>query len=196
MVTLGIDASTTCVGYAFTEDNKILDMGFIDIKKEKSPKEKVFKVLEFLNNISYLNKIEKINVEDNLSGFAGGRTSQQVIVKLAKFNAILCFVLEDEFNIEVNSINPMTARKNVFGKARVKGIKAKDFVYGWNIYDSKRPSGSITGRYMLIANSSDAEYTTSVVHIDLTSTGFSFPNGYDGTNKSSGEYIYIAFKIN
>ena len=128
MVTLGLDASTTCVGYAFTENERILDMGFIDIKKEKTPKEKVFKVLEILNNISYINNIEKINIEDNLSGFAGGRTSQQVIVKLAKFNAILCFVFEDEFNIEVNSINPMTARKNVFGKARIKGMKAKELV--------------------------------------------------------------------
>ncbi len=128
MVTLGLDASTTCVGYAFTQDKKILDMGFIDIKKQKTPKEKVFKVLEILNNISYINDIEKINIEDNLSGFAGGRTSQQVIVKLAKFNAILCFVFEDEFGIEVKSVNPMTARKNVFGKARVKGMKAKEFV--------------------------------------------------------------------
>ena len=128
MVILGLDISTTCVGYAFTEDKKILDMGFIDIKKEKTPKEKVFKVLGFLNNISYINKIEKIYVEDNLSGFAGGFTSQQTIVKLAKFNAILCFVFEDEFDIEVQNINPMTARKNVFGKARVKGIKAKDYV--------------------------------------------------------------------
>ncbi len=68
--------------------------------------------------------------------------------------------------------------------------------YNWNIYDSKRPSGSITGRYMLIANANDSQYTTSVVHIDLTSTGFSFPNGYDGSNKSSQEYIYMAFKIN
>ena len=112
MVTLGIDASTTCVGFAFTKDKKILDMGFIDIKKEKTPREKVFKVLEFLNNISYINSIDKIYVEDNLSGFAGGRTSQQVIIKLAKFNAILGFILEEEFEIEVKNINPMTARKN------------------------------------------------------------------------------------
>ena len=68
--------------------------------------------------------------------------------------------------------------------------------YNWNIYDSKRPSGSITGRYMLIANSNGSEITSSVVHIDLTSTGFSFPNGYDGTNKSSQDYIYMAIKIN
>ena len=128
MVTLGLDASTTCVGYAFTEDKKILDMGFIDIKKQTTPKEKVFKVLDFLNNSSYIDEVFDINIEDNLSGFAGGRTSQQVIIKLAKFNAILCFMLEEMFDFTVHNINPMTARKNVFGKARVKGIKAKDFV--------------------------------------------------------------------
>ena len=128
MVTLGLDASTTCVGYAFTEDKKILDMGFIDIKKEKTPKDKVQKVLDFLNKSPYIDNTIDINIEDNLSGFAGGRTSQQVIVKLAKFNAILCFMLEEIFQMEVNSINPMTARKNVFGKARIKGKKAKEFV--------------------------------------------------------------------
>ena len=127
MVTLGLDASTTCVGYAFTQDKKILDMGFIDIKKEKTPKDKVQKVLEFINNNSYIDSVMDINIEDNLSGFAGGRTSQQVIIKLAKFNAILCFMLEN-FDFNVHNINPMTARKNVFGKARVKGKKAKQFV--------------------------------------------------------------------
>ena len=128
MVTLGLDASTNCVGYAFTKDKKILDMGFIDISKQKTPKEKVFKVLDFLNKSSYIDEVFTIYVEDNLSGFAGGRTSQQTIVKLAKFNAVLCFVLEDMLDMEVHNINPMTARKQVFGKARVKGIKAKDLV--------------------------------------------------------------------
>ena len=128
MVTLGLDISTTTVGYAFTENKKILNMGFIDIKKHKSYKDKAFFVLTYLSKSSYIDDIEQIYVEDNLSGFAGGFTSQQTIVKLAKFNAILCFVFEDEFGIEVHNINPMTARKNVFGKARVKGIKAKDYV--------------------------------------------------------------------
>ena len=127
MVILGLDASTTCVGYAFTQDKKILDMGFIDIKKEKTPKDKVEKVLEKLNESPYIDDVIDINIDDSLSGFAGGRTSQQVIIKLAKFNAILCFMLEN-FEFKVNSINPMTARKNVFGKARVKGKKAKQFV--------------------------------------------------------------------
>ena len=127
MVMLGLDASTTCVGYAFTKEKKILDMGFIDIRKETTPKDKVQKVLEVLNSSDYIDEVMDINIEDNLSGFAGGRTSQQVIIKLAKFNAILCFMLEN-FDFTVHNINPMTARKNVFGKARVKGKKAKEFV--------------------------------------------------------------------
>ena len=128
MVILGLDVSTTCVGYAFTENKQILDMGFIDIKKQTTPKDKTFFVLSELSKNSYIDKMEKINIEDNLSGFMGGRTSQQVIIKLAKFNAILGFIIEEEFQVSVQNINPMTARKQVFGKARIKGIKAKDYV--------------------------------------------------------------------
>jgi RNase H-fold protein (predicted Holliday junction resolvase) len=128
MVTLGLDISTTCVGYAFTENKKILDMGFIDIKKLKTPKEKTFFVLEYLCKNDNIDKIDKINIEDNLSGFAGGRTSQQTIVKLAKFNAVLGFIIEEEFRVPIQNINPMTARKKVFGRARLKGVKSKDYV--------------------------------------------------------------------
>tara|TARA_B100000287_G_scaffold241704_1_gene227155 strand:+ start:3384 stop:3893 length:510 start_codon:yes stop_codon:yes gene_type:complete len=140
MVILGLDISTNCVGYAFTKDKEILDMGFIDIKKFKTYREKAFFILSKLDKNKYIDGVEKIYVEDNLSGFAGGRTSQQTIVKLAKFNAILCFIIEDTFEVEVKNINPMTARKNVFGKARVKGIKAKDFVKRQveNLYDTSK----------------------------------------------------------
>ena len=140
MVTLGLDISTTTVGYAFTENKKILDMGFIDIKKFTTHKEKAFYVLTCINESSYIDKVEKVYVEDNLSGFAGGRTSQQVIVKLAKFNAVLCYVVEDTFDMEVKNVNPMTARKQAFGKARVKGVKAKDFVKRQvdELYDTKK----------------------------------------------------------
>jgi len=128
MVTLGLDISTSTVGYAFTQNQKILNMGFIDIKKLDTYKQKAFFILEELDKNKHMKNTDKIYVEDNLSGFMGGFTSQQTIIKLAKFNAILGFILEDEFEIEVQNINPMTARKVVFGKARVKGIKAKDYV--------------------------------------------------------------------
>ena len=137
---LGLDVSTSCVGYAFTKDKKIIDMGFIDLKKQKTPKEKTFFVLTHLSKSPYIDEVTKINIEDNLSGFSGGRTSQQVIVKLAKFNAILGFVIEEEFGVEVENINPNTARKQVFGKARIKGVPAKEYVKMKieKMYDTKK----------------------------------------------------------
>jgi len=49
-------------------------------------------------------------------------------------------VIEDTFDLEVKNVNPMTARKQVFGKARVKGVKAKDFVKRQveELYDTKK----------------------------------------------------------
>ena len=137
---LGLDVSTSCVGYAFTKNKKIIDMGFIDLKKQKTPKEKTFFVLTHLSKNPYIDEVTKINIEDNLSGFSGGRTSQQVIVKLAKFNAILGFVIEEEFGVEVKNINPNTARKQVFGKARIKGVPAKEYVKMKieKMYDTKK----------------------------------------------------------
>ena len=126
MVILGLDVSTTTIGYAFTKNKKILDMGFIDIKKQTSIQEKAYYAMDILESKEY--EIDKIHIEDNLSGFQGGRTSQQVIIKLAKFNAVFCFILENSMETPVTNINPNTGRKQVFGKARIKGIKAKDYV--------------------------------------------------------------------
>jgi len=126
MIILGLDVSTTTIGYAFTKNKKILDMGFIDIKKQKTIQEKAYYAMDILESKEY--DIDKIHIEDNLSGFSGGRTSQQVIIKLAKFNAVFCFILENSMEVPVININPNTGRKQVFGKARIKGVKAKDYV--------------------------------------------------------------------
>ena len=140
MKKIGLDASTTTVGYAFVDNKTVIDMGFIPINKEKTIRHKVNVTLDAIIELCPFEDVDKIYIEDNLSGFAGGRTSQQVIIKLAKFNAILCYILEEEFQVEVQNINPMTVRKNVFGKARVKGIKAKDFVKRQveEMYDTKK----------------------------------------------------------
>ena len=43
MVILGLDVSTTTIGYAYTKYKKIQDMGFIDISKKTSIQEKAYK---------------------------------------------------------------------------------------------------------------------------------------------------------
>jgi len=128
MVTLGFDASTTCVGWAFFDGTTILDAGFIDISKFETNKEKAFHVLETLGQNPLVARIGSINLEAFLSGFMGGRTSQQVIIKLARFNAIFEYILGEHWGHKINLISVSTARKAVFGKARVKGIKPKEYV--------------------------------------------------------------------
>ena len=128
MKILGLDASTTTVGYAFVENKKVIDMGFVPINKEKTIRDKVQVTLDEINKLDPFDEIDKIYIEDSLSGFMRGRTSQQTIIKLAKFNAVLTYCLEFAYGEIVDGINPMTARKHLFGKSRVKGVSAKDFV--------------------------------------------------------------------
>ena len=123
-----MDASTTTVGYAFVEDKKILDVGFIPIHKESTIRDKVRVTMDAITALDPFEDVDKIYIEDNLSGFSRGRTSQQTIIKLAKFNAVLVYCLEFAYGELVEGVNPMTARKHLFGKAREKGVSAKDFV--------------------------------------------------------------------
>ena len=123
---LGLDASTSIVGYAFVENENIKDAGFLNISKLKTNKEKAKFVLNFLKSQPY--KFEKINLEAALSGFGGGMTSQQTIITLSRWNAILEYVLTEELGIPVVLCNVNTMRKKVLGAARVQGLKPKEYV--------------------------------------------------------------------
>ena len=128
MKKLGLDASTTTVGYAFVDGSEVIDLGFIPIQKEKSIRDKVQLTMDTITELDPFGDIEQIYIEDSLSGFSRGRTSQQTIIKLAKFNAVLVYCLEFAYGEIVDGVNPMTARKHLFGKARKQGVTAKDFV--------------------------------------------------------------------
>ena len=125
---IGLDASTTTVGFAFVDDKNVIDIGFIPIDKQKTIRDKVQLTMDELTKLDPFEEVDKIYIEDNLSGFSRGRTSQQTIIKLAKFNAVLTYCLEFAYGEIVEGVNPMTARKQLFGKARVKGKTAKEFV--------------------------------------------------------------------
>ena len=123
-----MDASTTTVGYAFVDGKEVIDIGFIPINKEKSIRDKVQLTMDTIMDLDPFDQIEQIYIEDSLSGFMRGRTSQRTIIKLAKFNAVLVYCLEFAYGEIVDGVNPMTARKHLFGKARKQGVSAKDFV--------------------------------------------------------------------
>ena len=124
----GFDASTSTVGWAITDGNNICDAGFIDIKTCLTNKEKSLKVISIIESNPLFPKIEKFHLEAALSGYAGGFTSQQVIITLSRFNAVFEYIISEKWNKPVILLNVNTVRKNVLGKCREKGIKSKVFV--------------------------------------------------------------------
>ncbi len=125
---LGFDASTTCCGWAFWNGQDIVDAGFIDLSRLETNKEKAFQVISVLDANPNRLVTTKINLEAALSGFMGGRTSQQTIIKLARFNAVFEYIVSEHWKTPVNLVSVTTARKTVFGKARVKGLTGKEYV--------------------------------------------------------------------
>jgi len=120
-MTLGLDASTSTVGWAFSEDGKIVSAGFLDISNLETSKEKSLFVLDYLRSTPLLKDVTEINLEAALSGFAGGRTSQQVIIKLARFNAVFEYIISEETELKVNLCNDQHHEKTVVWKSKSQG---------------------------------------------------------------------------
>jgi hypothetical protein len=128
MTILGFDCSTNTAGYAFCKDGEIVNAGFVDISKFETNKDKAFGVINHLETLPELSTINHINLEAALSGFASGFTSQQVLIKLTRFNAIFEYIISERWKKPINLINVNTGRKKVLGHARIKGMKNKEMV--------------------------------------------------------------------
>jgi hypothetical protein len=126
-ICLGLDISSTVVGYCYScSSSNVISAGYIDIRKETSIRQKAHTVARILDNLEIEPSV--IIVEDTLSGFGGGRTSQQTIVKLAKCNAVISYVIEALYELDVEHVNVSSLRKVVFGKSREQGVDSKTFV--------------------------------------------------------------------
>lgn len=124
MKKLGLDLSTSCCGWAITDDKKIMDAGFFDISKVEKYKDKANIIINGLVGKQF----EQVTVEETLSGFAFGKTSQQTLLKLAKNKAVVCYILEETWKLPMYYANATTMRKQLFGKARIKGMTGKEYV--------------------------------------------------------------------
>ena len=101
----------------------------MNIKKILTNKEKAYHFITIISQHPLFTSVEMIVLEGALSGYSGGRTTQQTIILLARWNAVFEYILREEFpniNLHLQSVN--TIRKNVFGKCRIKGMKPKEYV--------------------------------------------------------------------
>ena len=128
---LGLDASTSTAGISIFHEGKILEFCWVDLRKKETIKEKVNLIVDFIKSHNLFQQLTKINLESAVSGFGMGFSSQQTIILLSRFNAILEYVISEhpEFkHIQLELMGATTARKRAFGKSVVKGIKPKEYV--------------------------------------------------------------------
>lgn len=91
----GWDVSTSIIGLAcFTNDGKFERTFHLDLRKVDGMLAKADAFREWLGGFLYQRGLENHHfIEERLGGFAGGRTSAQVIMKLGQFNAIVSYIL-------------------------------------------------------------------------------------------------------
>lgn len=110
---LGLDVSTSIVGLcALTDDGDFIKTDFVDLRKIKHFNDKCGAVSSVLEEYLRMNMtfVDYIYIEDKLSGFSGGRTMQQTLMKLASFNGVVTYLCRQYFGINATHIHPSTAK--------------------------------------------------------------------------------------
>lgn len=93
---VGWDISTSIIGMAaFEDDGKYQLSSHLDLRKIDGQLSKAQAFKDWITGILWINASEVNHhfVEERLGGFAAGRTSAQVMMKLAQFNAICSYII-------------------------------------------------------------------------------------------------------
>lgn len=167
---VGLDISTSCTGISIidskTEELVLLD--YIKVPTELSLFEKAdFVISEVARRLesSGVRMPDKVFVEENAKMFAGGLSSADVLMTLAKFNALISYLSYKKLTPNVSSVNVTKARgaigfKNVKADKRPVKDKVFEFVqtlhpeFPWKTYVPK--AGKMKGKEIPVQEMKDA----------------------------------------
>ena len=128
---IGLDVSSSIVGWCVIEDSKILEYGSWDLRnknKYDSLFKKGTKVKSELDLIyNKYPEIKNVFIEKSLQSFRSGFSSAQTLSTLSTFNGIVSWVCYERFGTEPNYLSAPSARKSVGIKIE-KGQNAKEVV--------------------------------------------------------------------
>jgi hypothetical protein len=137
VIVLGLDISTSIIGYAVMDGETPVVIGHIDFKKCNDIWEKADKAKEEVEQIlSVYAGIQKVYVEESLLGFSTGLSSAATLFTLAKFNALVSYFVRAKTGKPVEYISASAARKTVGVKVIQKkkcGLSAKEQTFNWAV---------------------------------------------------------------
>jgi hypothetical protein len=110
---LGLDVSTSIVGWTFlNDDGSVHKMGHTDFKKCKTLWEKADHIQKELVHILALHgPVSRVYIEESLQSFRPGLSSAAVLMLLAKFNGLTSFFVRNIVGFDPQYIAATTARK-------------------------------------------------------------------------------------
>lgn len=136
---LGLDISTSCTGYAISEVDsrgsviKVI-LGSIKLDHLEGLTSKANHVKSVLEELKKTYTFYTIYVEENMQAFRPGASSAQTLVKLAKFNGIVCYICSQVFGVEPVGVNVNQARKSLgihLQREKVCGVPTKEQIFKW-----------------------------------------------------------------
>lgn len=143
----GWDISTSITGFSVLDDTgKFEECDFIDLRKINGTlfdkgdvvRERVLKIFSKYE-VCNTGLVHKHFIEDKLGGFAFGKTSQQTLLKLASFNAVVSWIIRDIHrgaNTTMKHLHPATIKAEMkrCGLVVPQGHDKKKFTLEWVAY--------------------------------------------------------------
>ena len=127
---LGLDISTSKIGYCIIDDKKQLIVNeFIKLKPlQLEDRAEIF--YQFLTDIKQQHSIEDIFIEQPFSMFGGGKTTAMTMSKLQRFNGMCSFAVRRVFGCNPKLI-PANKARRIVGLKIKRGDDTKKKIIEW-----------------------------------------------------------------
>lgn len=165
MRVLGLDVSTTTIGYCVMEsdDRSIVELGHISLKNVEGLFNKVDFAVPKIAALIVAHNVSKAYVEEGVQMFTKGMSSAQTILTLAKFNALISYHVRNQLgDHNLAWVKPNEARKSC-------GL----------VLTTKAKSGGKSQKEQTFDQLTAPKGLLSHVKFELTKTGNQKPENYD-----------------
>lgn len=105
MITMALDASSTCTGWSVFEDGNYIESGFIDLKKDKDSEHRIYEMAKKIGEKIYYYQPHKIILEDTM--MSSNVSTLKLLANLAGAIKFYCYL----HNYNIETLYPSEWRK-------------------------------------------------------------------------------------
>lgn len=126
---LGIDISTSMIGFAVMDsDKKLISYDKLKFKSDKTLEQRAEYFKNKIINIDKYHSISEVFIEQPAMMFGRGKTTAQTMSKLQRFNGMCSYVIFSELSLVPRLVHANTARKKMNISVPRNVLKKKHFI--------------------------------------------------------------------